>query len=77
MWSPDLDVDPGNVDLFPNCDNGQVLKAGGQVTGAGIGAAIAAGTGPLTAGATWAGLAAAGIALADGIDNLKKCKGLP
>ena len=72
-----LDDSPAElVDLFPNCDNGDVAKAGAQLVGAGIGAAIAASAGPMTAGITWAGLGAAGIAIGDAIDTLATCKGV-
>jgi hypothetical protein len=71
-----MDTTPAPVDLFPNCDNGDVVKAFGQVAGGGIGAAIATTTGPLTAGVTWAGIAAAAVPIAEGVDNLKNCKGL-
>lgn len=71
-----MNQEPGTVDLFPNCDGGDVTKAFGQIAGGGIGGAIAATTGPLTGGVTWAGLGAAGLTIADGIDNLAACKGV-
>jgi hypothetical protein len=64
-------------DLFPNCDTREVLGKTGQVAGAGIGAAVAVTTGPLTAGVTWAGLGVAAITLTEAIDALAVCKGLP
>jgi hypothetical protein len=74
-----ITMDPSSEsgDLFPNCDTREVLGKTGQVAGAGIGAAVAVTTGPLTAGVTWAGLGVAAITLTEAIDALAVCKGLP
>lgn len=71
-----ITLEPPPVDLFPNCDNGDVVKAFGQLAGGGIGAAVAATTGPLTAGVTWAGLGVAAITIADAADTIATCKGI-
>jgi hypothetical protein len=69
-----LNLDPGNRDLFTRCDGGDVAKAWAEIIGGGLAAVGAVATGPVTGGLTLVGLGGAATAIGIGEDDLYNCK---
>jgi len=69
-----LNLDPGNRELFTRCDGGDVAKAWAEIFGGGLGIAGAATITPITGGAALVALGAAASGLGIGIDDLYNCK---